>query len=75
MHLTPHVRGVTRSHVGIVASPSDCGKSPVRIEIIVVFLVVEIIPDIVKTTTNVTAHADAAAIVDRGVVSEPSPAE
>ena len=45
------------------------------IEIIVVFLVVEIIPDIVKTTTNVTAHADAAAIVDRGVVSEPSPAE
>lgn len=41
------------------------------IEIIVVFLVVEIIPDIVKTTTNVTAHAATAAIVDRGVNSEP----
>lgn len=37
------------------------------IEIVVVFLVVEIIPDIFKTTTNVTAHAAAAAIVDRGI--------
>ena len=45
------------------------------IEFIVVLLVVEIIPDIFKTVTNVTAHAAATAIVDRGINSEPVAAE
>lgn len=44
------------------------------IEFVVVLLVVSVIPDIAMTVLNVTGHATATALVDRGVEREEAPA-